>query len=117
MNLNIGIVGAGGFAQFASKAFLKVTGIKIVALTDINEAVARQMAAAFNAAVYVDYETILKDKNIDLVYIATPPFLHYQQSKMALLAGKHVICEKPAALQATEAEELRMLEHLFKCST
>ena len=41
-----------------------------------------------------------------LVYIATPPFLHYQQSKMALLAGKHVICEKPAALHVKEAEEL-----------
>ena len=109
MNLNIGIVGAGGFAQFAAKAFLKVRGIKIVAITDISEAVARQMGAAFNAAVCLDYETILRDKNIDLVYIATPPFLHYQQSKMALLAGKHVICEKPAALQVTEAEELRML--------
>jgi len=109
VNLNIGIVGAGGFAQFAATAFLKVTGIKIVAVTDINEAVARQMAAAFSTAVYVDYEMVLKDKNIDLVYIATPPFLHYQQSKMALLAGKHVICEKPAALRATEAEELRIL--------
>jgi predicted dehydrogenase len=109
MNLNIGIVGAGGFAQFAATAFLKVAGIKIVAVTDINEAVAGQMAATFRAAVYVDYEMILKDKNIDLVYIATPPFLHYEQSKMALLAGKHVICEKPAALQVTEAEELRIL--------
>jgi predicted dehydrogenase len=109
VNLKIGIVGAGDFAQFATKAFLKVRGIEIVALTDISEAVARQMAAAFNAAVYLDYETILRDKNIDLVYIATPPFLHYQQSKMALLAGKHVICEKPAALQVTEAEELGIL--------
>jgi predicted dehydrogenase len=109
VNLNIGIVGAGGFAQFAATAFLKVTGIKIVAVMDINEALARQMAAAFGAAVYVDYKMILKDKNIDLVYIATPPFLHYEQSKVALMAGKHVICEKPAALQVTEAEELRIL--------
>jgi predicted dehydrogenase len=109
VNLNIGIVGAGGFAQFAATAFLKVTGIKIVAVTDINEAIAIQMAAAFSTAVYVDYEMILKDKNIDLVYIATPPFLHYEQSKMALMTGKHVICEKPAALQVTEAEELRIL--------
>ncbi len=109
MNLNIGIVGAGGFAQFAATAFLKVSGIKIVAVTDINEAIARQMAAAFSTAVYVDYEMILKEKNIDLVYIATPPFLHYEQSKMALMTGKHVICEKPAALQVTEAEELRTL--------
>lgn len=109
MDLNIGIVGAGRFAQFAATAFLKVTGIKIVAVTDINEAIARQMAAAFSIVAYADYEMFLKDKNIDLVYIATPPFLHYEQSKMALMAGKHVICEKPAALQVTEAEELRTL--------
>jgi predicted dehydrogenase len=109
VNLNIGIVGAGGFAQFAATAFLKVTGIKIVAVMDINEALARQMAAEFGAAVYVDYKMILRDKNIDLVYIATPPFLHFEQSKMALMAGKHVICEKPAALRVTEAEELRIL--------
>ena len=109
MNLNIGIVGAGGFAQFAATAFLKVTGIKIVAVMDTNEALARQMAAEFGAAVYVDYKMILTDKSIDLVYIATPPFLHFEQSKMALMAGKHVICEKPAALRVTEAEELRIL--------
>ena len=40
MQLNIGIVGAGGFAHFAAKAFLKVTGIKIIAVHDINETVA-----------------------------------------------------------------------------
>jgi predicted dehydrogenase len=43
------------------------------------------------------------------LYIATPPWLHYTQSRNALLAGKHVICEKPAALTTSEAEELRQL--------
>ncbi len=38
--LNIGIIGAGGFAAFASKTFLKIPGIKIIAVTDINESVA-----------------------------------------------------------------------------
>jgi len=44
-----------------------------------------------------------------LIYISTPPFLHYPQAKAALLAGKHVICEKPAALKTAEAEELASL--------
>ena len=107
--MHIGIVGAGSFAHFAAKAFLKLKGIKIVAVCDINETVANKMAVAFNAKTYTDYATFLKDENIDLVYIATPPFLHYQQSKQALLAGRHVICEKPAALCVGEAEELVML--------
>jgi formylmethanofuran dehydrogenase subunit B len=54
----------------------------------------------------ITYEEMLKDKNVDLVYIATPPFLHYPQSKMALMAKKHVICEKPQHCIPHEAEEL-----------
>jgi len=115
--LNIGIVGAGGFAQFAAQAFLKTKGVNVIAIADINEAAAKEMGSGLNAKVYVNYEMFLKDSNIDLVYIATPPFLHYLQSKMALLAGKHVICEKPAALHLHEAEELAILatsvEHLY----
>lgn len=107
--LNIGIVGAGGFAGFAVKNFLQLPGVKIIAVTDINTEAAEKIATENDASVYTDLETLLEDENIDLVYIATPPFLHYQQSKMALKAGKHVICEKPAALKTSEAEELRQL--------
>jgi predicted dehydrogenase len=107
--LNIGIVGAGGFARFATNAFLKLPGIKIVAVMDISEMLAEQMAIELSAKAYLDYETFLADGRIHLVYIATPPFLHYPQSKMALQAGKHVICEKPAALRVCEAEELSRL--------
>ena len=54
------------------------------------------------------------DDKIALVYIATPPFLHYEISKNALLAGKHVICEKPAALKTSDAEELKILAGKLK---
>ena len=104
--LNIGILGAGGFANFAAKSFLKVEGIKIIAVTDINESAAKATANDLDAKVYKNYQDMLQDDTINLIYIATPPFLHYSQSKLALEAGKHVICEKPAALKAEEAEEL-----------
>ena len=107
--LNIGVIGAGGFARFATQAFTKVPGIKVVAVMDVNKSAAQQMAAELGLRVYDEFEQLLRDKNIDLIYIATPPFLHYAQSKMALLAGKHVICEKPAALKTREAEELAAL--------
>src|SRR3977135_3562560 len=102
--LNIGIAGAGDFASFATKAFLKVPGIKIVAVVDINKVAAEQLANELNAKSFTDFEKFLAARHIDLVYIATPPFLHYQQSKAALMAGKHVICEKPAALRSCEVE-------------
>lgn len=104
--LKIGIVGAGGFAGFASHAFLKVAGVKIVAVYDINEVACKGMAAEFGANPYANYELFLQDIDVNLVYIASPPFLHYSQSIDALLAGKHVICEKPAAIRTSEAEEL-----------
>ncbi|MDQ3683323.1 MAG: Gfo/Idh/MocA family oxidoreductase [Bacteroidota bacterium] len=107
--LNIGIVGAGGFAAFSAKAFLKIPSIHIIAVTDINQSTAEKFAKELNADPYSEYEIFLDNKHIDLVYIATPPFLHYEQSKKALLAGKHVICEKPAALKTGEAEELSSL--------
>jgi predicted dehydrogenase len=104
--IHIGVVGAGDFAKFAITAFLRVPGIKAVAISDINQHAARSMGTAFNLVVYEDFEQLLKDASIQLIYIATPPYLHFEQSRMALLAGKHVICEKPAALKTSEAETL-----------
>jgi predicted dehydrogenase len=107
--LPIGIIGAGAFAKFAACAFLQTPGIKIAAITDLNKAAARQISGEWGSTVYDTVNELLADKTIPLIYIATPPFLHYAQSKMALLAGKHVICEKPAALRTVEAEELAAL--------
>ncbi len=107
--LSIGIVGAGGFAHFAAQAFLSISGIKIVAVADKDEQAASLLAESLEAKKYIDYEKLLLEKDIELVYIATPPYLHYLQSKLALQAGKHVICEKPAALKTKEAAELVVL--------
>src|SRR5580704_883449 len=102
--LHIGVVGAGDFAKFAITAFLRLPGIQVVAITDINPDAARRLGTAFNLVVYTDFEQLLKNAPVHLIYIATPPYLHYEQSRLALLAGRHVICEKPAALKTSEAE-------------
>ena len=54
----------------------------------------------------VDVERLLALPTVDIIYISTPPFLHYDQAKQALTAGKHVICEKPLALTVEQADEL-----------
>lgn len=104
--LPIGILGAGAFAGFAAGAFAAAPGVKIVAVTDIDKDAALRMGAELGLNVYDDEEAMLASENVRLVYIGTPPFLHYEQTRRALLAGKHVICEKPAALHAREAREL-----------
>lgn len=55
---------------------------------------------------YIDYEAMLRNKETDTIYVAVPNSLHYDFVKKALLAGKHVICEKPFTSNAKELKEL-----------
>ena len=55
---------------------------------------------------YESYEALLADDRVDVVHLTTPNHLHHAQVKAALAAGKHVVCEKPLALTATESAEL-----------
>lgn len=105
-SLRIGVLGAGGFATFATEAFSKIPGVSIIAVSDLNPDAAAHLAQLVGAEVQTDFQAMLRDDRIDLIYLGTPPFLHYSQSKQALEAGKHLICEKPAALKTSEAEEL-----------
>lgn len=106
--LRFAVVGAGGFARFAAAQFLKRPGVQLAAVHD-PDAHAMQALAALAPGVRpcADLAPLLADPSIDLVYIASPPFLHHEQSLQALRAGKHVICEKPAALTAAQAGEVR----------
>lgn len=112
--LTIGIIGAGSFAAFAAEAFLKLAAVKIIAVSDTNEEAGKKLGEQLHAKFYADYKKLLEDADCELIYIATPPFLHFEISKNALLAGKHVICEKPAALKLIEAEELQRLAKELK---
>jgi predicted dehydrogenase len=109
-SINFAVVGAGGFAFFAATEFVKIPSVKLVGVYDErNENALRLKKIDSEVHVYNSLEELCSASTIDLVYIATPPYLHYSQSKMALLAGKHVICEKPAAIALSHAEELRKL--------
>ena len=55
---------------------------------------------------YFSLEKMLSDENIDAVYIASPNSMHYEQAKMCLLSGKHVICEKPAVVTSEQLKEI-----------
>jgi len=108
--IKFAVIGAGGFAQFAVAEFIKIPGVRLVAVFDQEESNALTLKKLqTDIAIYSSAEALCLDSSIDLVYIATPPYLHYPQSKLALLSGKHVICEKPAAIKIEHAIELREL--------
>ena len=106
MALTLGIIGTGGFSNFSVEAFLSTGLTKVTGAYDIDRARAQKFCDEFGGAAFDSLEKMLASPEVDLVYISTPPFLHYEQTKRALHAGKHVICEKPAALKAGEAREL-----------
>ena len=107
--MTIGVVGAGSFAAFALRAFVNTGKVRVAAITDIHETAGKQLARRFNAAYLPACEDVIHHQGVNLIYIATPPFLHYEMAQKALMAGKHVICEKPSALNTAEAEQLKTL--------
>lgn len=109
MNAKIGIVGAGAFSIFSVDAFLQSGNISVAGIFDVDAGKARAFASKYQCGIFGSLKELLGDKDINLIYISTPPNLHYEQSKAALVAGKHVICEKPAALEPSHAEELYRL--------
>lgn len=104
--LRIGAIGAGGFGLFALQQFLQTPGVALVAIAGTSQEASLAMARRFGVEDVIETGTLLANPEIDLVYIATPPFLHFPQARAALLAGKHVICEKPLAMTVAEADEL-----------
>lgn len=106
MKIKIGVAGAGSFSLFSVDAFLQNTNITVSGVFDIDPERSLVFASKYNARIYNTLDELIKSDDINLIYISTPPGLHYEQSKSALLEGKHVICEKPAALQPSHAVEL-----------
>jgi predicted dehydrogenase len=88
---------------------LKADRCEVVAIGSRDAGQARQVADELGIpAAHGSYEALLADPNVDVVYIPLPNHLHAEWTIAAARAGKHVLCEKPLAMNATEAE--RMLE-------
>src|SRR5690606_15614930 len=79
---------------------------EVVALAEITKELAEEKAAQMGIPKGCTFDELIGTEEIQSVHICTPNFLHYAQSKAALEAGKHVVCEKPLAKDLHEAEEL-----------
>ncbi|XJZ27786.1 Gfo/Idh/MocA family protein [Bacillota bacterium Lsc_1132] len=105
--LKIGVIGCGSIAQHRHLPEYKANpNVEIVAVCDINEARAKEIAEQYGAAAYTSYEQLVKDSGVDAVSVCTPNYLHAPISICALQAGKHVLCEKPMATSSEEAEAM-----------
>lgn len=120
--LKIGIVGLGRGAAAGALAMEQSRKVEITAICDLDEKLLSNRAASFGAAdagrgesnagarfpgsVYVSYEEMLKDANIEAVYVATPIPCHAEHCRMALNAGKHVLSEVTALADMRDCTSL-----------
>lgn len=104
-----GIIGLGNIAnQFATDLQL-LQDAELVAVASRNKDNANAFAQKYNCPkAYDSYDALFADKNVDIIYIATPHNSHAELSIKALENGKHVLCEKPIALSYNDA--VRMIE-------
>src|ERR1041384_1769822 len=107
--IGVGVAGT-GFIGPAHIEGLRRNGINVLGLAERTSEKAQQKAAELGIPrLYGSLDEMLADPDIDVVHLATPNYLHHPHAKAALLAGKHVICEKPLAMTSHESGELVQL--------
>ncbi len=107
--LKAGVIGT-GMGRYHMEGFASHPRCELLAVCDLNELEAEEFAQKYGAShVFADYREMLKLKELDLVGIAVPNFLHAPMTLAALQAGCHVLCEKPMALTVAQAEQMAAL--------
>jgi predicted dehydrogenase len=104
--MNVGIIGAGLQGRRHALAIRQSKDDRLVAIADVNQDAATALANGTDAKVYSNWEEITKRSDIQAVVICTPPNLHAQIGIAAMKIGKHVLCEKPLAMNPAEAEKM-----------
>jgi predicted dehydrogenase len=104
--IKFGVIGAGNITKSFCEAIKKTSGVLYgIASRSLEKAIEYQNIYGFEVA-YGDYEALVKDSNVDVVYIATPHSHHYEHMMMALKHKKHVLCEKAFTLNEQQAIEV-----------
>jgi predicted dehydrogenase len=105
--LRWGVIGCAGINRKVVPSIQESELNEVVAIASRNENKAKEAALNFGIPkAYGSYEALLADDSIDAVYIPLPNHLHKEWTIKAAEAGKHVLCEKPMALNADEAKEM-----------
>jgi len=101
-----GILGPGGIAKAFAEDLKRLNGHSISAVGSRTLGNAQSFANTFGGTAYGSYEALVADPQVDAIYVATPHPAHKENVILALNAGKPVLCEKPFAVNAHEAEEM-----------
>ncbi|MBV7338407.1 Gfo/Idh/MocA family oxidoreductase [Chloroflexi bacterium TSY] len=106
MSIRVGLIGCGRVAPRHAQSLQQISNTTLVAVADPKIERANNFAQEYGVTAYGDHRILLEDPNIDAVTICVPSGLHAQVTLDALAAGKHVLVEKPIALNLDDADRM-----------
>ncbi len=108
--ISVGVIGAGFIGPAHVEALRRLPNVEVTALAGSDEPSAKAKAQTLGVPrAFGDYRKLIACEDISAVHVCTPNHLHFEISKLALNAGKHVVCEKPLAVDSAQARELAEL--------
>ena len=109
MVIHVGIIGVGGMGELYIRNFTKSSRARVEAIADIDETRLKYIAEKYHIhKAYLDWHKVVEDPTLDAIAVCTPPRFHHDQVIQALENGKHVLCEKPPALNSKQAFEMEI---------
>lgn len=107
MDLQIGVIGLGAIGRdHVKRLSQRITGCKVVAVSEVNEAVGKEIAEQYGARFYADGEELINSPSVQAVMVTAWDPAHAQYVMASIKAGKPVFCEKPLATEVSECEEI-----------
>lgn len=105
--ISVCIIGAGRAGMIHAQAIEQIPGARVVALADSDKTLCRAGGRQLGVKLlYEDYRKAMEDASVDAVIVATPTRLHHDIVVSAAQAGKHILCEKPMAMNAAQCAEM-----------
>ena len=108
--IKVGMIGGGFIAPIHIESLRRLGFVEVIALATSQEATAKSKAQELSIPrAYGDYRDLIEDEDLEVVHITSPNHLHFAQVSAVLEAGKHVICDKPLAMNSQQTEALVQL--------
>jgi len=105
--IKVGLIGTGYIGPVHLDALVRMGGLQVKTIIDVNAQLAEKAAAEFNVPHSgTDFRQVIEDSEIDVIHNCTPNKYHFEITKAALEAGKQVLSEKPLAMTLEQAEQL-----------
>ena len=104
--LRIGVAGLGRAFMFMRPTFLADPRVALVAAADPREGARERFASEFGGRAYATVDEMMRDRDVEIVYVATPHQFHAAHVALAARSGRHVLCEKPMALAIAEGQSM-----------